>query len=213
MAITRFTYRNPWQEFDQLTNRLGQLFSHDMPTPANGVAWQPAVNVEESGDELVLTAEVPGMNRDDIDIQLENNVLTISGERAEERTEGEEGKRFHLWERRYGSFQRSFTLPRTVGADAQGSRGQEPQDRGRYSGQAGARRLDRLIRTRTWGGRGAGDGRPRPLIRSHRLRSSSLPRAQRARPPIRGSRLQAPSPAPARSASRRPDGPLRRPHE
>ena len=117
MAITRFAYRNPWQELDQLTNRLGQLFNHDMSTPANRGAWLPAVDVEESGDELVLTAEVPGMNPEVIGLRLENNVLTISGERDEERREGEEGKRYHVWERRYGSFQRSFTLPRTVRPD------------------------------------------------------------------------------------------------
>ena len=50
-------------------------------------------------------------------IELENNVLSISGQKAEERTEGDEERRYHLWERRYGSFQRSFTLPRTVKGD------------------------------------------------------------------------------------------------
>ena len=117
MAITRFTYRSPWHELDQLTNRLSQLFADDMPASANGGSWMPAVNIEESGDELVLSAEVPGMTRDDIDVEVENNILTIRGEKSEERREGDEGKRYHLWERRYGSFQRSFTLPRTVRAE------------------------------------------------------------------------------------------------
>jgi HSP20 family molecular chaperone IbpA len=61
MAITRYSFRNPWQELDQLTNRWGRVFGGDVPSPANGSNWIPAVNVEESGDELVLTAEVPGM--------------------------------------------------------------------------------------------------------------------------------------------------------
>ncbi len=117
MAITRFEYRNPWQELDQLTNRLGQLFNRDAPTHTNHGTWLPAVDVEESSDELVLTAEVPGVSPDAVELQLENNVLTISGERAEERREGAEGKRYHVLERRYGSFQRSFTLPRTVQPD------------------------------------------------------------------------------------------------
>ena len=117
MAITRFQYRNPWQELDQLTNRLGQLFNHDASTHASQGTWLPAVDVEESGDELVLTAEVPGMSPDAVELQLENNVLTISGERAEERREGAEDKRYHVLERRYGSFRRSFTLPRTVQPD------------------------------------------------------------------------------------------------
>lgn len=118
MAITRYSYRNPWQELDQLTSRLGQMFGSDMPAPANGGNWLPAVNVEETGDELVLTAEVPGMSAEDIDIEIENNVLTIRGEKSYEHEEGsEEDKRYHVWERRYGSFQRSFTLPRTVRGD------------------------------------------------------------------------------------------------
>ena len=117
MAITRYSYRNPWQELDQLTSRLGQVFSGGMPDSANGGSWLPAVNVEEKTEELVLTAEVPGMSADDIEIELENNILTIRGEKSFERTEGDDGKRYHVWERRYGSFQRSFTLPRTVRGD------------------------------------------------------------------------------------------------
>lgn len=117
MAITRYSYRNPWHELDQLTSRLGQVFGGDMPTSANGGSWLPAVNVEESGEELVLTAEVPGMTRDEIEIELENNVLTIRGEKAQESEQGGEDKKYHVWERRYGSFQRSFTLPRTVRAE------------------------------------------------------------------------------------------------
>ena len=72
------------------------------------------MNVEKKGDELVLTAEVPGMTQEDIDVELENNILTISGEKTDERTEGDDEKRYHVWGWRYGRFQRSFTLPRTV---------------------------------------------------------------------------------------------------
>jgi HSP20 family protein len=117
MAITRWTYRNPWRELDTLTNRLGQLFETDYPTPSTGGTWMPAVNVEESAGELVLSAELPGMKQQDVEVELENNILTIRGEKTEERREGEEGRRYHVWERRYGSFQRSFTLPRTVKAE------------------------------------------------------------------------------------------------
>jgi HSP20 family protein len=117
MAITRWTYRNPWRELDTLSSRLGQLLETDYPTPSNGGTWVPAVNVEESAEALVLSAELPGMKQDDIELELENNILTIRGEKTEERREGEEGRRYHVWERRYGSFQRSFTLPRTVKAE------------------------------------------------------------------------------------------------
>jgi len=115
MAIARYTNRNPWRELDQLTNRLGRMFDSEWPTPSSGGDWVPAVDVEETADELVLTAELPGLSRDDVEIELENNILTVRGQRSETKTSEE--RRFHLWERRYGSFQRSFTLPRTVSAD------------------------------------------------------------------------------------------------
>ena len=117
MAITRWTNRNPWRELDALSNRLGLVFDDAMPTPASSGAWLPAVNVEETPEELVLTAELPGLTDDDIEIELENSVLTIRGEKTAERHEGDESKKYHVWERSYGSFQRSFTLPRTVAAD------------------------------------------------------------------------------------------------
>lgn len=117
MAITRWTNRNPWRELDAITNRLGFVFDDSMPTPASAGAWLPAVNVEETAEELVLTAELPGLTDDDIEIELENSVLTIRGEKNAERHEGDESKKYHVWERSYGSFQRSFTLPRTVAPD------------------------------------------------------------------------------------------------
>jgi HSP20 family protein len=116
MAITRWSYRNPWRDLDTLTNRLNQMFDDGFPTPSSGGSWAPAVNVEERPDELLLTAELPGMGHDDIELEVENNILTLRGEKTEELRE-EEGRRYHMWERRYGSFQRSFTLPRTVDAD------------------------------------------------------------------------------------------------
>lgn len=74
-------------------------------------------DVVELGDEVRVTAELPGVKREDLDITLENNVLTVSGEKKEEREEGEEGGRYHLMERRWGSFSRSFSLPGTVDPD------------------------------------------------------------------------------------------------
>jgi len=122
MAITKYTLRrptySPWRELEEVSNRLARFFDESpLSTGTNGGTWLPAVNVEETADELILTAELPGMKVDDVNIELENNVLTISGEKSEQRTEGSEERRYHLWERTYGSFQRSFTLPRTVKAD------------------------------------------------------------------------------------------------
>ena len=119
MAITKYTLRNPiyapWRDLEEVSNRLSRFF--DEPGAATGQAWAPSVNVSETKDELLLTAELPGLAEEDVTLELENNVLTISGEKIEQRTEGDEERRYHVWERRYGSFMRSFTLPRTVVSD------------------------------------------------------------------------------------------------
>jgi len=119
MAITRYRTRNwpaAWQELEEMSNRLGRVFGEAGLTDDGGASWIPPVNVEETTDELVLTAELPGMRREDVEIELENSVLTIRGTKEYQREESE-GRRYHLWERRWGSFHRSFTLPRTVTAD------------------------------------------------------------------------------------------------
>lgn len=115
MALTRMTYRNPWRELDTLTNRLGEMFGDTSNAPAG--TWMPAVNVEETANELMLTAELPGMSTEDIELELENNVLTLRGEKMDTREAADEARRYHVWERSHGSFQRSFTLPRTVKAE------------------------------------------------------------------------------------------------
>lgn len=120
MSITRYTPRrelSPWRDFDELSNRLGRLFNESWTTPSHR-GWMPAVNVEEKADEIRLTAELPGLAENDVEIELENNILTIRGEKREDREEGDEESRYHLWERSYGSFQRSFTVPRTVNPEA-----------------------------------------------------------------------------------------------
>lgn len=119
MAITRYRNRSwpsAWQELEEMTNRLSRVFDDPQGTEGDGTTWMPAVNVEESKDSLVLTAELPGMSQDEVSIELENNVLTISGSKQQEREEKDD-RRYHLWERRWGTFQRSFTLPRTVDAE------------------------------------------------------------------------------------------------
>lgn len=121
MAITRYTLRRPalpaWRDLDVTSPFAGLFDDGQSRLGANGGMWTPAVSVEEGTDGLLLTAELPGLTEDDISIELENHVLTLSGEKTEVRTEGEETPRYHLVERRYGSFRRSFTLPRTVNAD------------------------------------------------------------------------------------------------
>lgn len=83
-------------------------------TDQNG-GFIPAVDVRESDDEFLFTAELPGIKRDDVSITLDDNVLTISGERKFESEENRE--QFHRVERSYGTFTRSFTLPHEVAED------------------------------------------------------------------------------------------------
>jgi HSP20 family protein len=80
---------------------------------ATGAAWVPSVDIFQTGDhELVLKAELPEMTREDIDVTVENFVLTLKGEKKLSTDVKEE--QFHHAERRYGAFNRSFSLPRTV---------------------------------------------------------------------------------------------------
>lgn len=77
--------------------------------------WMPAVDLEETGDQFVLTADLPGFTGGAVEIGLEKRVLTLRGEIAEESGGGD--RRYHLRERRLRRFRRSFTLPRSVSAD------------------------------------------------------------------------------------------------
>jgi HSP20 family protein len=77
--------------------------------------WSPAVDIVETENELVLKADVPGVEMKDIDVQLENGTLTVKGERKFENEE--KGKGFHRMERSHGSFVRYFTVPETVDSE------------------------------------------------------------------------------------------------
>ena len=121
MAILRYTPKSSfgsWPELNLFSNRISRVFGNVWDTPDPTGAWIPAVNVEEAADELVLTAELPGMREEDVSVDIENNILTIRGEKREAREEGDEGYRYHVWERRVGRFHRAFTLPSTVQSDA-----------------------------------------------------------------------------------------------
>jgi HSP20 family protein len=105
------TYRQA-DPFDQLFNTVmggGRRGGGDLMR-------SPETDVVEGEREIRVVTEMPGLTRENIEIELENNVLTLRGEKREERTEGEQG-RYHLSERRYGTFARSFVLPRDVESD------------------------------------------------------------------------------------------------
>ena len=109
----------PLDEMTQVTNRLRRLFDtpFDLELFPQPVGWLPAVEITEKADELMLTAELPGMTKEDVELFVENNVLTLRGEKKQEWSEDDKDRKVHLWERTYGTFTRSFTLPREVEAE------------------------------------------------------------------------------------------------
>jgi len=111
MAIIRF---DPFRDMTTLRDKMNRLFEDTFAQRGEdkdmiSSAWLPAVDIFESDQELVLTAEVPGIEEKDIEISLENNVLSVRGERKFEKETKEEN--YHRIERSYGTFYRSFTLP------------------------------------------------------------------------------------------------------
>jgi len=78
-------------------------------------SWTPAVDIAEHDDEYLVKVELPGVNKDEVKLTLENNILTIRGEKKQEKETKKEN--YHRVERSYGSFQRSFTLPAAVKSD------------------------------------------------------------------------------------------------
>ncbi len=110
MAILRW---DPFREMTSLQSRVDRLA--DSLSPGRSESWVPAVDVFDSGEAVVLKAELPGMKVADIQIEVDDNVLTIKGERSFDEKVDEE--RYYRVERRYGSFQRSLVLPQGVKAD------------------------------------------------------------------------------------------------
>ena len=119
MNITRF---EPWSPFDAMQRDLDRMAGRRMAYAGredNGHSvadWVPAVDIVEEKDRFVLRADVPGVRPEDIDVNMENGVLSVSGQRAEEISDEAEGVR--RIERLSGRFYRRFTLPETANAEA-----------------------------------------------------------------------------------------------
>src|SRR5438876_5058590 len=117
MTIVRY---DPFRDLRTLQEEVNRLFSSNL-TPSFGEegigrgAWNPNVDIYENKDQIVLEAELPGMNREDFELTVENNVITLRGERRFEKKD--DADNYHRVERAYGSFTRSFTLPQTVSAE------------------------------------------------------------------------------------------------
>jgi len=108
-------------EADVLRGRVDRLFNQMLgdlwgaPVSTEEVStrrWSPAVDIRETDESLILTAELPGLTKEDVQITLENQVLTLSGERKFEKEA--KGENYHRIERSYGAFTRAFTLPTHV---------------------------------------------------------------------------------------------------
>ena len=117
--MTVLTRWDPFREFSTLQDRMNRLFQDSFTQGRDEAlstsSFAPAVDVYEDEHKITLKVEVPGIDEKDIDIRVENNTLTVHGERKFEKEEKEEN--YRRVERQYGSFTRSFTLPNTVDAD------------------------------------------------------------------------------------------------
>jgi len=125
-SVGRYS-RDPFELLDQLANEMDQLFSFPFPSPSlfrrrSGsfnapTMWAPEIDVREEGNQLKICADLPGISKDQVKVDVDDGMVTIQGERQEERTEGANDQRFRRVERRYGSFYRTIPLPDS--ADAQ----------------------------------------------------------------------------------------------
>ena len=101
------------KEFNGLSNNLSRLFGTQREKNQNFLgAWSPVVDIYDKGIDVVLHAEIPGLRKEDIDVHVENNVLTIRGKKKRNEKVNEDG--YFRSERAYGSFSRSFSLPNNV---------------------------------------------------------------------------------------------------
>ncbi len=120
MAITRW---EPFRELLAAQDHFNRLFNEALPRVLGREGeeqlstrmWAPPVDIYETGQNLVMKVELPGIDPKDVEVRVENNTLYIRGERKFEKEVSEEN--FHRVERSYGSFARSFTLPSTVDTD------------------------------------------------------------------------------------------------
>jgi len=113
MNLTRF---EPYREMQTFQDRLNRVFGNfgrgERDEEMNLAAWAPPVDIAEEKDRIMITAELPGFRDNEISIQTENGMLTISGERKFEKESGE--RNYHRVERAYGQFVRTFSLPNNV---------------------------------------------------------------------------------------------------
>lgn len=107
---------NPWSLFDQLQNEMNRLQGYPVKNEDNGDVvtsdWAPAVDIKEEENQFLLIADIPGVDPKDIEVHMENGILTIKGERESEKKTKREG--YKRIEREHGVFYRRFTMPEGV---------------------------------------------------------------------------------------------------
>jgi HSP20 family protein len=117
MAIVRW---DPFRELEEMSDRLNRMITRPGSAQSAGQAkevmtvadWSPTVDISETEAEYAIKAELPEVKKEDVKVTVEDGVLTLQGERKQEKEE--KGKKYHRVERSYGRFVRSFTLPDTV---------------------------------------------------------------------------------------------------
>jgi HSP20 family protein len=112
MALVKW---DPFREFTTFSDRMGNFFGKNWEGPMSTTRWNPNVDIFENDDDVIVKAELPGLTAKDIEVNLENNVLTLKGERKFEKETKEEN--YHRIEREYGSFSRAFSLPVAVNGE------------------------------------------------------------------------------------------------
>jgi len=114
MTLVRW---DPFHELESMSDRLNRVFARPTLSTSSREAltvadWMPTVDISETDTEYLIKAELPEVKKEDVKVTVENGVLTLQGERRQEKEE--KGKKYHRVERSYGSFARSFTLPESV---------------------------------------------------------------------------------------------------
>ena len=113
MSLIRY---EPVSLFNQFNRDFNRFLGNRWPDTHEGRDWVPSVDIREEEDRFVLIADIPGVRREDVEVTLENGVLTLKGERHTETEDTREG--FHRKERVHGTFMRQFNLPETVETDS-----------------------------------------------------------------------------------------------
>ena len=114
MTLIKF---EPLRELENLNNKVQRIFG-EFPHFDFGFSFNPKIDISDDEKNIYVEAEIPGVKKDDLKISLQDNILTMSGEKKSETEENKKDKNFYRSERVYGSFTRSFTLPEEINPDS-----------------------------------------------------------------------------------------------